>query len=79
MQTRPRIGTPLSASATRVMLLGAGELGKEVIIALQRLGVEVIAVDRYENAPGHQVAHRAKSRPSPPTRSRPSKPKASPR
>lgn len=53
------IGTPLSLSATRVMLLGAGELGKEVIIALQRLGVEVIAVDRYENAPGHQVAHRA--------------------
>jgi phosphoribosylglycinamide formyltransferase 2 len=58
-QTAQRIGTPLSASATRVMLLGAGELGKEVIIALQRLGVEVIAVDRYENAPGHQVAHRA--------------------
>ena len=54
-----RIGTPLSPSATRVMLLGSGELGKEVIIALQRLGVEVIAVDRYENAPGHQVAHRA--------------------
>ncbi|MDR5833421.1 formate-dependent phosphoribosylglycinamide formyltransferase [Caballeronia sp. LZ034LL] len=54
-----RIGTPLSAHATRVMLLGAGELGKEVIIALQRLGVEVIAVDRYANAPGHQVAHRA--------------------
>ena len=54
-----RIGTPLSATATRVMLLGAGELGKEVIIALQRLGVEVIAVDRYANAPGHQVAHRA--------------------
>ncbi len=53
------IGTPLSPSALRVMLLGAGELGKEVIIALQRLGVEVIAVDRYENAPGHQVAHRA--------------------
>jgi phosphoribosylglycinamide formyltransferase 2 len=53
------IGTPLSASATRVMLLGSGELGKEVIIALQRLGVEVIAVDRYANAPGHQVAHRA--------------------
>ncbi len=53
------IGTPLSASATKVMLLGSGELGKEVIIALQRLGVEVIAVDRYENAPGHQVAHRA--------------------
>lgn len=54
-----RIGTPLSLSATRVMLLGAGELGKEVIIALQRLGVEVIAVDRYPNAPGHAVAHRA--------------------
>ncbi len=54
-----RIGTPLSPSATRVMLLGSGELGKEVIIALQRLGVEVIAVDRYANAPGHQVAHRA--------------------
>ncbi len=55
----PRIGTPLSASALRVMLLGSGELGKEVIIALQRLGVEVIAVDRYADAPGHQVAHRA--------------------
>jgi phosphoribosylglycinamide formyltransferase 2 len=54
-----KIGTPLSPSATRVMLLGSGELGKEVIIALQRLGVEVIAVDRYENAPAHQVAHRA--------------------
>ena len=54
-----RIGTPLSATATRVMLLGAGELGKEVVIALQRLGIEVIAVDRYANAPGHQVAHRA--------------------
>ena len=54
-----RIGTPLSANATKVMLLGSGELGKEVIIALQRLGVEVIAVDRYENAPGHQVAHRS--------------------
>jgi phosphoribosylglycinamide formyltransferase 2 len=54
-----RIGTPLSPSATRVMLLGAGELGKEVIIALQRFGVEVIAVDRYPNAPGHQVAHRS--------------------
>ena len=53
------IGTPLTSSATKVMLLGSGELGKEVIIALQRLGVEVIAVDRYENAPGHQVAHRA--------------------
>ena len=54
-----KIGTPLSATATRVMLLGSGELGKEVIIALQRFGVEVIAVDRYPNAPGHQVAHRA--------------------
>jgi phosphoribosylglycinamide formyltransferase 2 len=54
-----RIGTPLSPSATRVMLLGSGELGKEVIIALQRLGVEVIAVDRYANAPGQQVAHRS--------------------
>lgn len=54
-----RIGTPLSTSATRVMLLGAGELGKEVIIAFQRLGVEVVAVDRYTNAPGHQVAHKA--------------------
>ena len=54
-----KLGTPLTASATRVMLLGSGELGKEVIIALQRFGVEVIAVDRYANAPGHQVAHRA--------------------
>ncbi len=54
-----RIGTPLSPSATRVMLLGSGELGKEVIIAMQRLGVEVVAVDRYRDAPGHQVAHRA--------------------
>jgi len=53
------IGTPLTPSAIRVMLLGSGELGKEVIIALQRLGVETIAVDRYANAPGHQVAHRA--------------------
>ncbi|MBC7489080.1 MAG: formate-dependent phosphoribosylglycinamide formyltransferase [Glaciimonas sp.] len=54
-----RIGTPLSPSATKVMLLGSGELGKEVIVSLQRLGVEVIAVDRYPNAPGHQVAHRS--------------------
>ncbi|MBS3997587.1 MAG: formate-dependent phosphoribosylglycinamide formyltransferase [Hydrogenophaga sp.] len=53
------IGTPLSPSATRVMLLGSGELGKEVLIALQRLGVETIAVDRYEHAPGQQVAHHA--------------------
>ncbi|MBY6680400.1 MULTISPECIES: formate-dependent phosphoribosylglycinamide formyltransferase [unclassified Rhodococcus (in: high G+C Gram-positive bacteria)] len=57
--TSSRIGTPLSPSATKVMLLGSGELGKEVIIAFQRLGVEVIAVDRYADAPGHQVAHRA--------------------
>lgn len=55
----PVLGSPLSSRATRVMLLGSGELGKEVIIALQRLGVEVIAVDRYADAPGHQVAHRA--------------------
>ncbi len=54
-----RIGTPLSPTAMKVMMLGAGELGKEVVIELQRLGVEVIAVDRYANAPGHQVAHRA--------------------
>jgi phosphoribosylglycinamide formyltransferase 2 len=54
-----RIGTPLSPSAFRVMLLGSGELGKEVTIELQRLGVEVIAVDRYENAPAQQVAHRS--------------------
>jgi phosphoribosylglycinamide formyltransferase 2 len=53
------IGTPFSPSATKVMLLGSGELGKEVIIALQRLGIETIAVDRYPHAPGHQVAHRA--------------------
>ena len=57
--TLPVLATPLTSSAVRVMLLGSGELGKEVIIALQRLGVEVIAVDRYPNAPGHQVAHRA--------------------
>jgi phosphoribosylglycinamide formyltransferase 2 len=53
------IGTPLSASATKVMLLGSGELGKEVAIEFQRLGVEVIAVDRYPNAPAMQVAHRS--------------------
>jgi phosphoribosylglycinamide formyltransferase 2 len=51
------LGTPLSPSATRVLMLGSGELAKEVLIALQRLGVETIAVDRYDNAPGHQVAH----------------------
>ncbi len=55
------IGTPLSPHATRVMLLGAGELGKEVLIALQRLGVETIAVDRYDHAPGQQVAHHART------------------
>ncbi|HVN01486.1 MAG TPA: formate-dependent phosphoribosylglycinamide formyltransferase [Caulobacteraceae bacterium] len=54
-----RIGTPLSPSAVKVMLLGAGELGKEVVIELQRLGVETIAVDRYAGAPAQQVAHRA--------------------
>jgi phosphoribosylglycinamide formyltransferase 2 len=52
-------GTPLSSTATRAMLLGSGELGKEVAIELQRLGVEVIAVDRYPNAPAMQVAHRS--------------------
>ncbi len=55
------LGTPLSPRATRVMLLGAGELGKEVLIALQRLGVETIAVDRYDHAPGQQVAHHART------------------
>ena len=55
----PEIGTPLSENATRVMLLGAGELGKEMIIEFQRLGIEVIAVDNYKNAPGMQVAHKS--------------------
>lgn len=55
------LGTPYSPHATKVMLLGSGELGKEVLIALQRLGVETIAVDRYENAPGQQVAHHART------------------
>ena len=55
------IGTPLSLNSTKVMLLGSGELGKEVLIALQRLGVETIAVDRYDNAPGQQVAHHART------------------
>ncbi|MCJ7800000.1 MAG: formate-dependent phosphoribosylglycinamide formyltransferase [Polaromonas sp.] len=54
-------GTPLSPNATKVMLLGSGELGKEVLIALQRLGVETIAVDRYDHAPGQQVAHHART------------------
>jgi len=55
----PRIGTPLSPTATRVLLCGSGELGKEVVIELQRLGCEVIAVDRYADAPAMQVAHRS--------------------
>ncbi|WP_294000535.1 formate-dependent phosphoribosylglycinamide formyltransferase [Sphaerotilus sp.] len=55
------IGTPHSPNATRVLLLGSGELGKEVLIALQRLGVETIAVDRYDHAPGQQVAHHART------------------
>ncbi len=54
-----RIGTPLSSRANRALLLGSGELGKEVVIELQRLGVETIAVDRYDNAPAMQVAHRS--------------------
>jgi phosphoribosylglycinamide formyltransferase 2 len=54
-----RIGTPFSATATRVLLCGGGELGKEVAIELQRLGVEVIVIDRYNNAPAMQVAHRS--------------------
>ncbi|MFC0309420.1 formate-dependent phosphoribosylglycinamide formyltransferase [Gallibacterium trehalosifermentans] len=53
------LGTPLTPVATKVMMLGSGELGKEVVIELQRLGVEVIAVDRYDNAPAQQVAHRS--------------------
>src|SRR5215467_7464415 len=53
-----RFGTPLTTNAVKVMLLGSGELGKEVVIELQRLGVETIAVDRYANAPAQQVAHR---------------------
>src|SRR6188474_1712611 len=54
-----QIGTPLTSSAVKVMLLGSGELGKEVVIEFQRYGVEVIAVDRYDNAPAMQVAHRS--------------------
>ena len=53
------LGTALTESATRVLLCGGGELGKEVVIELQRLGVETIVVDRYANAPAMQVAHRA--------------------
>lgn len=56
---RIRIGTPLTASAIKVMMLGSGELGKEVVIEFQRFGIEVIAVDRYENAPAMQLAHRS--------------------
>ena len=59
--TMTTLGTPLSPHATKVMLLGSGELGKEVLIALQRLGVETIAVDRYDTAPGQQVAHHART------------------
>ncbi|MBU2287018.1 MAG: formate-dependent phosphoribosylglycinamide formyltransferase [Gammaproteobacteria bacterium] len=55
------LGTPRSPQATRIMLLGSGELGKEVLIAFQRLGVETIAVDRYDHAPGQQVAHHART------------------
>ena len=54
------IGTPLTSSAVKVMLLGSGELGKEVVIEFQRYGVEVIAVDRYDYAPAMQVAHRCR-------------------
>ena len=57
--THVSLGTPLTAAAKRIMLLGAGELGKEVAIELQRFGCEVIAVDRYPNAPAMQVAHRS--------------------
>jgi len=54
-----KLGTALTGNATRALLLGSGELGKELTISLQRYGVEVIAVDRYQNAPAHQVAHRS--------------------
>jgi len=54
-----KLGTPLSSTATKVLLLGSGELGKEVVIELQRLGCEVIACDRYDHAPAMQVAHRS--------------------
>ena len=59
MAPMPTIGTPLTPHAKRVLLLGSGELGKEVAIELQRFGVEVIAVDRYADAPAMQVAHRS--------------------
>ncbi|MCK4493693.1 MAG: NAD-dependent epimerase/dehydratase family protein, partial [Methylococcales bacterium] len=54
-----KIGTPLSNTATKVLLLGSGELGKEITISLQRYGVEVVAVDRYSNAPAHALAHKS--------------------
>src|SRR5690349_12279813 len=53
------IGTPLTSNATKVLLCGAGELGKELTIEFQRLGIEVVAVDRYAHAPAMQVAHRS--------------------
>ena len=59
MEKTITIGTPLSNTAKKAMLLGSGELGKEVAIEFQRLGLEVIAVDRYANAPAMQVAHRS--------------------
>ena len=59
MHTNMKIGTPLTPVATRALLLGSGELGKEITIELQRYGVEVIACDRYENAPAMQVAHQS--------------------
>src|SRR5882672_9808015 len=59
MNAELKIGTPLKPSAIKVMLLGSGELGKEVVIEFQRYGVEVIAIDKYENAPAMQVAHRS--------------------
>ncbi len=59
MTQAPRLGTPLSSTAVRVMLLGGGELGKEVVIELQRLGVETVVVDRYADPPAMQVAHRS--------------------
>ncbi len=59
MFTPGKLGTPLTAGATRVLFLGSGELGKEVVIELQRLGCEVIACDRYQDAPAMQVAHRS--------------------
>ena len=53
------IGTPLTSNSTKLLLLGSGELGKEVAIEAQRLGVEIVAVDRYKNAPAMQIAHRS--------------------